>query len=319
MLRRALTEGRTPCWAAPRSPYWSDCSWPPHPRQPPRRRSGPTASARCATCSDRSAVTVAGAAIVEVDHAEVVVTANRRAVRRMRRMGYTVDADGDRAPAAPPRGGRAADVPAGRLRLPRLRRDGGRARAGRGCEPPVDRSASAIGTSYQGRTIWAVKISDNVATDENEPEVLFTAHQHAREHLTVEMALVPARTGSPTATRPTPGSPASSTAARSGSSRSSTRTAASTTSPPAPTARGARTASPTPARATSAPTSTATGATSGAAAAAHRARTSSETYRGPSAFSAPETAARARLRPRPRRSAASSRSRRTSTSTPTPS
>jgi hypothetical protein len=35
----------------------------------------------------------------------------------------------------------------------------------------------------------AVKISDNVATDENEPEVLFTAHQHAREHLTVEMAL----------------------------------------------------------------------------------------------------------------------------------
>src|SRR5258705_6152105 len=34
-----------------------------------------------------------------------------------------------------------------------------------------------------------VKISDNVATDENEPEVLFDAHQHAREHLTVEMAL----------------------------------------------------------------------------------------------------------------------------------
>jgi len=28
-----------------------------------------------------------------------------------------------------------------------------------------------------------------VATDENEPEILFDAHQHAREHLTVEMAL----------------------------------------------------------------------------------------------------------------------------------
>ena len=28
-----------------------------------------------------------------------------------------------------------------------------------------------------------------MATDENEPEVLFDAHQHAREHLTVEMAL----------------------------------------------------------------------------------------------------------------------------------
>ena len=47
----------------------------------------------------------------------------------------------------------------------------------------------SIGTSYQGRTIWAGKISDNVTTDENEPEVLFTHHQHAREHLTVEMAL----------------------------------------------------------------------------------------------------------------------------------
>ncbi|HSK67155.1 MAG TPA: M14 family metallopeptidase, partial [Anaerolineales bacterium] len=47
----------------------------------------------------------------------------------------------------------------------------------------------SIGTSYEGRTIWAGKISDNVGTDESEPEVLFTHHQHAREHLTVEMAL----------------------------------------------------------------------------------------------------------------------------------
>ncbi len=47
----------------------------------------------------------------------------------------------------------------------------------------------SIGTSYEGRTIWAGKISDNVGTDEPEPEVLFTHHQHAREHLTVEMAL----------------------------------------------------------------------------------------------------------------------------------
>jgi len=46
-----------------------------------------------------------------------------------------------------------------------------------------------IGTSYEGRTIWAGKISDNVGVDEDEPEVLFTHHQHAREHLTVEMAL----------------------------------------------------------------------------------------------------------------------------------
>ncbi|MFJ6381305.1 M14 family metallopeptidase [Kitasatospora sp. NPDC092039] len=50
-------------------------------------------------------------------------------------------------------------------------------------------SKRVIGTSYEGRPITAVKISDNVGTDEDEPEVLFTAHQHAREHLTVEMSL----------------------------------------------------------------------------------------------------------------------------------
>jgi carboxypeptidase T len=47
----------------------------------------------------------------------------------------------------------------------------------------------SIGQSYQGRDIWAAKISDNVATDENEPEILFDALHHAREHLTVEQAL----------------------------------------------------------------------------------------------------------------------------------
>ena len=50
-------------------------------------------------------------------------------------------------------------------------------------------SLFSIGTSYEGREILAGKISDNAGVDENEPEVLFTHHQHAREHLTVEMAL----------------------------------------------------------------------------------------------------------------------------------
>ncbi len=47
----------------------------------------------------------------------------------------------------------------------------------------------AIGKSYQGRTIWAVKISDNVATDENEPEVLFDGLTHSDEHMGLEMTL----------------------------------------------------------------------------------------------------------------------------------
>jgi hypothetical protein len=47
----------------------------------------------------------------------------------------------------------------------------------------------SIGKSYQGRDIWAAKVSDNVATDEAEPEIMFDALHHAREHLTVEQAL----------------------------------------------------------------------------------------------------------------------------------
>jgi len=47
----------------------------------------------------------------------------------------------------------------------------------------------AIGTSYQGRTIWAVKISDNVNVDENEPEVLFDGLTHSDEHMGLEMTL----------------------------------------------------------------------------------------------------------------------------------
>jgi hypothetical protein len=47
----------------------------------------------------------------------------------------------------------------------------------------------SIGQSYQGRTLWAMKISDNPTEDEPEPEVLLTVHQHALEHLTVEQGL----------------------------------------------------------------------------------------------------------------------------------
>ena len=47
----------------------------------------------------------------------------------------------------------------------------------------------AIGKSDQGRTIWAVKISDNVALDENEPEVLFDGLTHSDEHMGLEMTL----------------------------------------------------------------------------------------------------------------------------------
>ena len=50
-------------------------------------------------------------------------------------------------------------------------------------------SLFSIGTSYKGRAIWAAKVSDNVATDEAEPEVLFDGLHHAREHMSLEMTL----------------------------------------------------------------------------------------------------------------------------------
>ncbi len=47
----------------------------------------------------------------------------------------------------------------------------------------------SIGKSYQGRDIWVAKISDNVAIDESEPEVMVDALHHARERLGLEQAL----------------------------------------------------------------------------------------------------------------------------------
>ena len=139
---------------------------------------------------DRTKVTVAGAAIVEVDHAEVVATANRRAVRRLRRAGLHGRADGARAarscagPAAAPPTFPPADSAYHNYAemAAEVGRHGGR-------DTRASSRASASASRTRAATIWAVKISDNVATDENEPEVLFTANQHAREHLTVEMAL----------------------------------------------------------------------------------------------------------------------------------
>jgi hypothetical protein len=54
---------------------------------------------------------------------------------------------------------------------------------------PAIAAKRVLGQTYQGRNIVAVKISDNVGTDEAETEVLYDANHHAREHLTVEMAL----------------------------------------------------------------------------------------------------------------------------------
>jgi carboxypeptidase T len=47
----------------------------------------------------------------------------------------------------------------------------------------------SIGTSFEGRQIWGIKISDNVRVDENEPEVFLHGLTHARERASNEEAL----------------------------------------------------------------------------------------------------------------------------------
>jgi hypothetical protein len=53
------------------------------------------------------------------------------------------------------------------------------------CAPKV-----SLGRSHEGRDIWMVKLSDNVGIDENEPEVLYDGVHHAREPLSVETILL---------------------------------------------------------------------------------------------------------------------------------
>jgi carboxypeptidase T len=50
-------------------------------------------------------------------------------------------------------------------------------------------SLSSIGKSYKGRQLWVAKVSDNASTDEDEPEVLFDGLHHSDEHMGLEMTL----------------------------------------------------------------------------------------------------------------------------------
>jgi murein tripeptide amidase MpaA len=50
-------------------------------------------------------------------------------------------------------------------------------------------SLTSIGTTYEGRDIWAMKISDNPLLEEDEPEVYFNCMHHSREWLTTEVCL----------------------------------------------------------------------------------------------------------------------------------
>ena len=137
------------------------------------------------TFADRNAVARTGAAIDFSEHGVLHVSATADEVRAIQRLGFKTEkvaapppADGAMTMAFPPADSNYHDYAEMVAELNQAVTD----------HPAILRKTS-IGTSYEGRDMPLIKISDNVATDETEPEILFNAQQHAREHLTVEMAL----------------------------------------------------------------------------------------------------------------------------------
>lgn len=134
--------------------------------------------------SQRNAIASTGAAIDNVEHGVVTVTATAAEIRALRALGFRPTA----LPAETIGVGEVGtqDFPtrdAAYLNYAELQAAIDQVVA----QFPAIASKRVIGTSYEGRDIVAVKISDNVGTDESEPEVLYDAQHHAREHLSTEM------------------------------------------------------------------------------------------------------------------------------------
>ncbi|MDQ0959485.1 carboxypeptidase T [Streptomyces sp. B4I13] len=136
----------------------------------------------------RTAIAASGVSVDEADEETVVVSGRAEQIGKLRAQGYAVSPLG----AAPDRVAgdevRLFDFPSADSKYHNYAEMTAEIDQRVAARPDI-MSKRVIGRSYQGRDIVAVKISDNVAVDEAEPEVLFTHHQHAREHLTVEMAL----------------------------------------------------------------------------------------------------------------------------------
>ncbi|GAA2220217.1 M14 family metallopeptidase [Micromonospora olivasterospora] len=137
------------------------------------------------TLADRNAVARTGAAIDYVEHGKLHVTATAAEAAAITRLGFRLERESAPAPAGdvgiagfPSADSNYHDYAELTAKVNQVVTD----------HPAIARKSS-LGRSYEGRDLMAVKISDNVGTDENEPEILFNSQQHAREHLTVEMAI----------------------------------------------------------------------------------------------------------------------------------
>ncbi|MDJ0463956.1 M14 family metallopeptidase [Streptomyces sp. H27-C3] len=141
------------------------------------------------TPAARTAIARAGVSIDEVHDHGIVITADAAQAKKLRARGHVLEAlpvPGSEPPASGGIG--TLDFPPADSRYHNYAEMNAEIDARIAAYPSI-MSKRVIGKTYQGRDIVAIKVSDNVGTDEAEPEVLFTAHQHAREHLTVEMAL----------------------------------------------------------------------------------------------------------------------------------
>jgi hypothetical protein len=56
--------------------------------------------------------------------------------------------------------------------------------------PAVISEKWSIGTTHEGRDLWAFRVSDNPDVDENEPEILIDAMHHAREIMSSEFTIM---------------------------------------------------------------------------------------------------------------------------------
>lgn len=129
------------------------------------------------TKEERTAVARTGAAIEEIGANYVTVRATPQEAQLIARLGFPVDAIYG-----------TEDFPPTDADYHNYAEMEAEIKAVAAAYPAIV-SYFTIGQSYEGRELWAAKISDNVATDEDEPEVLFLGLHHAREHLTVEMTL----------------------------------------------------------------------------------------------------------------------------------
>ncbi len=137
---------------------------------------------------ERTAIARTGAAVNLYEHGALYVTATPREVREIEKLGFKTVALRKPEPRRNTEKPSTFDFPAEDANYHNFTELTKEVDDLVAKYPDIARK-EVIGKSYEGRDIMAVKISDEVAVDENEPEVLFTHNQHAREHLTVEMAV----------------------------------------------------------------------------------------------------------------------------------